>query len=695
MHTNILRITILIAVLAPGAFVHTSNFAQGVTEAERLLQKAMQKETVDGDLKAAIEQYKKILARRDASRAVASKALFQLGQCQERLGNAEARKSYEQLVREYPDQVEVAVQARLRLSALTKTARASNESALAVRQVWAGALESATGAVSPDGRFLSFADYSSADLAVRELATGNTRRVTNHKGTGLEHWQSSSFSPDGNRIAYICQNGWDFELRTIGLDGSNPRVLIGKEFWKGALGYPDIVPGAWSADGKHILVSLWTRDKPIQIALVTVQDGSVQILKTLDWRNPGHMCLSPDGRYIAYDFPQKENAKERDIFLLASDGGREIPLVQHPATDLAVGWTPDGKGLLFASDRTGTMDLWFVRVDQGKPQDSPVLVKKEVGNITPLGLTRDSSLYYGLSVGMEDVYVATLDATTGKILSPPAALSRRYTGGNLAPDWSPDGKYIAYSSKRVPLVSGGNSRNITIRSVESGEERELQSKVDPRYNLRWSPDGRAILVVGGGPENQVGAYVVNAQTGDITASLPWAFWAEWSRDGQAVFYLHNNPDKVPLLVRDLKTGQERDLWRVPVGSISASPDGKWLAFSSADSERKVSTLNIMPAAGGDPRVVLTVNKPEDFMSIVWSPDGRHLYFARRNVSENRSQMWRIAVEGGAPQNLGLPLNLMSQISIHPDGRRIAYNFGISKSEVWVMENLLAALKSAK
>jgi tetratricopeptide (TPR) repeat protein len=68
------------------------------------LQKAIQTETVDGDLKSAIEQYKKIAQSRDHS--VAAKALLRMGECYERLGDAEARKAFERVVREFGDQKE-------------------------------------------------------------------------------------------------------------------------------------------------------------------------------------------------------------------------------------------------------------------------------------------------------------------------------------------------------------------------------------------------------------------------------------------------------------------------------------------------------------------------------------------------------------------------------------------------------------
>src|SRR5437762_526505 len=71
---------------------------------ERWLQTAMQAETVDGDLKSAIEQYKKIIGKAGAGREVVAKALVRLGMCYERQGNAEARKQYERAVREFSDQ---------------------------------------------------------------------------------------------------------------------------------------------------------------------------------------------------------------------------------------------------------------------------------------------------------------------------------------------------------------------------------------------------------------------------------------------------------------------------------------------------------------------------------------------------------------------------------------------------------------
>jgi len=627
---------------------------------------------------------------------VVAKALLHLGQCNEKLGNAEARKSYEQVVREYGDQADVAAEARARLAALTRTTGSTNGSTLAIRQIWTGPDVDNSGAVSSDGKYLSFADRKTNSLVIRELATGKQRSLT-EKSEG-EHYGGSLFSLDGKQVAYLWQNGFLTELRIIGLDGSNPRVLyrLGEQAERAA-----VWPHAWSPDGKHLLALLTRKDGIKEIALVSVLDGSVRVLKTLDSRGPDKMSFSPDGHYIAYDFPQKEDVEERDIFLLPADGSRDIPLVQHPANDIVLGWAPDGKSLLFASDRTRTWDVWQIQVEAGKPQGLPGLVKKDMGRITPLGFTEKGSFYYGFSTSMEEILVATLDLTEGKVLAPPAALTRR-VGSNFAPDWSPDGKYLAYVSRST---SRPGSPTLCIRSVETGEERELSPKMKPLgYNIRWSPDGNSILVRGYDTQGRSGVHTIDLQTGDVIAKIPGAYWADWSRDGKAIFYATNDPKRKarPLIVRNLETGRDKELFFGFAGlSLAVSPDGRWLAFSAVapDAEKGwtawTATLKIMPATGGESRALLRLKRPEDFASIAWTPDGRQLLFVRRSLEERKFELWRIRAEGGEPQRIGLTVGSMSQISVHPDGRRIAYNAGDWKTEVWMMENFLPVQRAAK
>ena len=92
---------------------------QGYDKAEVAFKAAYEKEAVDGDLKGAITQYEKLA--RGSNRAMAAKALVRIGQCQEKLGSAEARKAYERVVREYGDQEEAVAEARRRPGAKSRT----------------------------------------------------------------------------------------------------------------------------------------------------------------------------------------------------------------------------------------------------------------------------------------------------------------------------------------------------------------------------------------------------------------------------------------------------------------------------------------------------------------------------------------------------------------------------------------------
>jgi tetratricopeptide (TPR) repeat protein len=144
----------------------------GFQSSRDLFQKALQMEEGQGDLQKAIGLYQDIVKRFPENREVAAKAQLHIGLCYEKLGNAEARKAYEGVVREYADQKETAATAQARLAALAGAGGATGSSTLSVRRVWANA--DVTGKVSADGRFLSFTDWKSENVAIRDLATGQT-----------------------------------------------------------------------------------------------------------------------------------------------------------------------------------------------------------------------------------------------------------------------------------------------------------------------------------------------------------------------------------------------------------------------------------------------------------------------------------------------------------------------------------------
>jgi Tol biopolymer transport system component len=674
-------------------------------QAEMLLQEAHHRALVDGDLEQAIELCKKILTEHSGNRAVAAKALVQMGGCYEKLGQAEAQKAYQRIIQEFAEQQRQVAIAKKRLVAMEQD---NGKSEVTVRQIWSfkepgvGPQSDNSGAPSPDGRYLSFCNWNYGDLAIRDLITGEHRDLTDggQDWEGRAYWAGVSvWSPDGKQIAYAWISypnaGKPHELCTIGLEGSEPRVLYRIESKQGAY----ITPRAWSQDGKFILADLQKPDGSKEIVLVAVADGSVRVLKSLEsgrrpnWRMTGK-SLSSDGRYVAYERPVKENNNSCDIFLLATDGsGKEVPLVKHPADDYGPVWAPDGKTIVFVSDRSGSYDIWLMQVADGKPAGEPRLVRRDIGTMRPMGFTQEGSLYYGLSGGSTDVYVASIDPATGKLLAPPVKAIRSFEGFNRSPAWSPNGKSLAYVSRRPSPGSSHRRRVLVIRSVETGQERELYPEVRLE-DLRWSPDGRSILC---GETLQL----IDVQTGDVTRLVQFdpavrkrgiAHDAAWSHDGKAVFYIRRGEGQPRrIMVHDLKTGKEKELWQGGVGSLGISPDGRRLAFIGE------KAIKVMPTAGGESRILHRQQDGEEFRcSPTWTADGRYVLFGKRKYDKpGPMELWRVPAEGGEPQKL-LAMDGLEDISVHPDEQRIAFSGGYgTKMEVWAMENFLPESKVGK
>lgn len=693
-------------VLLPVLLLVPASLAQRNDSLEVQLKAAMHQELVDGDLKTAIEQYKRIVDHGN-NRALAAQALIQMGRCYEKLGEDEARKVYERVLRSYADQTEQAKEARQRLAALSGSASSGQEPVLTTRRVWAGPSVDTSGSPSPDGRFLGFTDWETGDLAIRNLKTGQTRRLT-HKGSwdeSGEFAQSPRFSPDGKQLVYVWFNKDSlWELRLISVDKAEPQLLYKNR--NQVEEYFEL--GQWSPDGKQILTAIAKMDGSHQIALISVSDGSVQVLKTLDWRFPHNLSLSPNGRYIIYDFPPDEGSSNRDIFLLTGDGSREIPLVKHPSHDFSMGWLRDGDRVLFGSDRSGSTDAWTLRVVDGKPQAMPELVKKEIGEVLPMGFTSAGSLYYGVPTSMRDIYVAALDPETGKLLVPATRITESFVGTHLKPDWSPDGKSLAYISQREYFPYEPGARNLRIRSLETGEERELPAKIRGISSPRWSPGGDALLLYGVNRQGHVSRYILDLRTLESKTVIEGTNEHHpgnpvWSLDGKQLFYFDWTQEKASLVKLTLEAGRKEILYSVdhrPYPDHPAlSPDGRKLAFAiRGKTGTKAASVWVIPTTGGEPKILVKLawEMPRDCLS--WSHDGRFLLygtFEGNRPEQQTVRLWRVPADGGDPQALDIAMDGLGDLRMHPDGKRIAFTAGQFKAEVWVMENLMPVLRASK
>ncbi len=304
---------------------------------------------------------------------------------------------------------------------------------------------------SRDGRLMVFTDWMSGDLAIRDISTGKIKRLMANNDAGT--WGANPiFSSDLRQIVYLWGNASNkrSQLRVMANEpGAKPRAVIDSPE------NIDYIPAAWFPDGKSVLVTIQKSDKTWQLAGVSMSDGAVKVLKLLEWRlyNAGSRPnFSPDGRYIVYSAravnpskapPAVTDPKDAHIYILAADGSSETEVVKTSGSNENAVWTPDGKHILFTSDRTGKVDLWSVAVQSGKVSGTPFLVSADIGRGGTYGIRGGSYCYGEFYHTIEYIWIAE----TGR------SGSESFVG--TMPMWSPD-KSISLKRRHPGRADGSD-----------------------------------------------------------------------------------------------------------------------------------------------------------------------------------------------------------------------------------------------
>jgi Tol biopolymer transport system component len=660
---------------------------------EVALRVAMETETVKGDLRAAIEQYKAIAAGRD--RALAAKALMRMAECYQKLGDGEARATYARIVREFADQKDEVAVARTRLAGTAADSRGPGE-----RLVPLDPTVVFPGTVSADGRFVSYANRRSGDVFVRDLSTGMDRPI--RRATPSERGSYSVMSRDGKQVAFTWAAG----------SGKESRILVANAQGTGApearplalSGVASIMLLDWSPDGKWLAAFM-----PGGVGLVSAVDGTLRIVKSGKFSPVTRsIFFSPDSKSIAYNVDVDGTSGESRIYVTAIDGTpRENVVVDHPSENLIMGWSPDGASLLFASDRNGSLGLWRLPIRNGQSNGNPTLIKTQAFGSNPvsLGVTSSGTLNVWRFAYHLYLHVAPIDLASGTLLDR-ASSFREFVGGGGKPTWSPDGQQLAYTS-----CQGSCSRTVVvkIRSMDTWQSRELPKRLayhQAQTDLVWSPDGGAVTVSATDVKGRSGFYQIDTQGGEArpseltssgTPANPF-HGTNVTADGTKVFF--SSPRVGGRIIeRDIASGTDRVVFeeRAPGNAVfvHSSPDRRYTAFVET-TDTMMSTLFLMPYGGGEPKQLFQATTPPGTgrHGMAWTTDGRAILMITRNTQGQ--ELWLVPVSDGRPRKLDIDVtnwqasNFHGGFALHPGGRLIAFVAGEVTESISAFENILPA-----
>ena len=189
--------------------------------------------------------------------------------------------------------------------------------------------------------------------------------------------------------------------------------------------------------------------------------------------------VSPDGQWLVYS--STSHSERPDIYLKKVNGQAVTLLVSDPASDVQPCFSPDGKRVIFASNRTGNWDLWMVSLDGGPARQITRSPLHEVHpSFSPDG-KRVVFCVFNPRAEQWEMWVIQVDQPAyAKMIGP-----------GLFPRWSPTGESIVYQRARE---RGGRWFSIWRIDLEGGEPKfptELAASSEMALiQPTWSPDGQ-------------------------------------------------------------------------------------------------------------------------------------------------------------------------------------------------------------
>ena len=677
------RFGLIPAMLLLAALAAWPIAGQQSDQAEVQLKAAMNRELMNGDLKGAIEQYQKIVSLYPQRRDVAARAIFQIGQCYEKLGKEEAQKAYQQIIKDYADQPKIVADARARLAWLASAGKqpaggipAGERATFAIRKLEFEQIEHSHQArLSPDGKRLLYIHYQQEEpnysIRVMDLTTGRSTTLFENIDFGANN--IFVWSPDGKRVVFKRGRG---ELRLVDSNGGPSQVL-----WSAQDAQTGVFPCDWSLDGRGILIGLLNNAAgKSDLAVLPVAGGEAKIVVS---GKPDELAeigrFSPDATHIV---GMKRLEKNTDIYIWSVDGKREIRLTDHPAADEYPLWSPDGRYIIFTSDRANTVDLWAIPMEGANPSGDPIKIRANLGkntrpaDLTPAGIL---TMYVFSSTGRpSDLFVQPVNPKTGEASGDLRRHAKTPWGGT--PIWSPDGSRGAYTSRKGDI----QLPNIYVRAAGASEEVEIPAKGHWIGNIEWSRDGKSILFPGwNNDDRRVGIFRVSLDNGAFEPILrgePYGSGFQgayvnlkWLPLAGKYFFekLLSETEKEAYTMDRNGSNVQRVVERV--ASIAygfPSPDGRHLV-----SRTKEQDLNLVSLVDGSSMPLIKKYPQKKPAYFAWSPDGQKIAWTEGeqlkiySVGEGAAKS---IVQVRENQKLGAISGFWTYDAWSPDSTRIAY-----------------------
>ena len=283
------------------------------------------------------------------------------------------------------------------------------------------------------------------------------------------------------------------------------------------------------------------------------------------------------------DIPGIPKLPAAEIYVMDTDGGNLRRLTNDPGSDSAPSWSPDGKRIVFVSDRDGhvhakrgspTSEIYVMDADGGNPQN---LTNNPFHDSSPSWSPDGKRIAFHSNRDWDNphnIEIYVMDADGGN----PQNLTNNLTEDKY-PAWSPNGERIAFSARRDGHFIGrfGITYEIYVMDADGDNEQRLTENRQNDWHPSWSPDGKRIAFSAdrrGDLENYE-IYVMDADGGNeqrLTQNRENDEYPSWSPDGKRIAFYSDRDENYEIYVMDADGGNPQNLTNHP--HTDASP--AWL-----------------------------------------------------------------------------------------------------------------------